>query len=206
MKKELNHFNKSLNKYEQPNLDKKRACDYQKRQKTSSDQLKHYQTKATILKDKSQRQQIKFDLTKATTLKDNSQRLKKQKDKTKKLHETNQFALINFKKTKNNLFCSLSSLFGLKQTLWSISGGQIKMNKGSNGRRKTRFTQRLVFKQLIAKMLSLGILFLVIHCKGTTTSKGYIFRNFYKKFKILLLKDLTGVPHNGCRPSNVRRV
>lgn len=115
-----------------------------------------------------------------------------------------EFCLVAFKKTKNNTYCTLSRLFGLQRTLWTISGGHASGSK-VNGRRKTRFTQRMVLKYAFEKLLGLGFKYLVIHCSGSAISKRYLFKNFYKRFKIVLLKDLTGVPHNGCRASNVRR-
>ena len=121
---------------------------------------------------------------------------------TKVVHE--EFCLMAFKKTKNNTYCTLSRLFGLPNTLWTISGGYASGSK-VNGRRKTRFTQRMVLKYAFEKLCGLGFKYLVIHCSGSAISKRYLFKNFTKRFKIVLLKDLTGVPHNGCRASNVRR-
>ena len=116
-----------------------------------------------------------------------------------------EFCLINFKKTKNNTYCVISGLFGQQKTLWSICGGQISPGS-TNGRRKTRYTQRMVIKKAIEKLLGLGFKYLVIHVTGPMISKRFIFKNFYKRFKIVLLKDLTGVPHNGCRAPSVRRI
>lgn len=114
------------------------------------------------------------------------------------------FCLMAFKKTKNNTYCTLSRLFGLQNTLWTISGGYASGSK-VNGRRKTRFTQRMVLNYAFEKLCGLGFKYLVIHCSGSAISKRYLFKPFYRRFKIVLLKDLTGVPHNGCRASNVRR-
>lgn len=117
-----------------------------------------------------------------------------------------EFCCLHFKKTKNNAYCVISQLFGRQKTLWRISGGMVHAQSKTNGRRKTRFTQRMIFKAALEKLLSMGFKYLVIHCSGTTISKRYIFRNFYKRFKIVLLKDKTGNAHNGCRAPNVRRV
>jgi small subunit ribosomal protein S11 len=122
------------------------------------------------------------------------------------LPSTEEFCLLHFKKTKNNTYCTISRLFGRQKTLWSISGGIVNSGSKTNGRRKTRFTQRMVFKYTLEKLLGLGFKYLVIHCSSPALSKRYIFKNFYKRFKIVLLKDLTPYAHNGCRASNIRRV
>lgn len=116
------------------------------------------------------------------------------------------FCLLHINKTKNNTHCVVSNLFGKQKTLWAISGGQIKSGHKANGRRKTRYVQRMVYASAIAKILALGFDYLVIHCKGMIASKHYIFKAFSSSLKIILLKDLTGVAHNGCRPAKMRRV
>ena len=118
-----------------------------------------------------------------------------------------EFCLLSVKKTKNNTHCSLSRLFGDRKTLWTMSGGKTPAaGSRSNGRRKSRYCQRMIFKAATEKLLGLGFKYLVIHCIGRAISKRYIFRNFYRRFRIVLLKDLLAIAHNGCRPKSVRRL
>ena len=112
------------------------------------------------------------------------------------------FCLVHINKTKNNTHCIISNLFGRQKTLWSTSGGT--QDNKVNGRRKTRYIQRMVAKSAIEKLLGLGLNFLVLHCKGTIISKRYILKTFSEHFTIILFKDLTSIPHNGCRPSKMR--
>jgi ribosomal protein S11 len=121
---------------------------------------------------------------------------------------SDEFCLVCVKKTKNNTHCSISRLFGDQKTLWTMSGGQAPGAAGSksNGRRKSRYCQRMIFKAAVEKLFGLGFKYLVIHCVGRAISKRYVFRNFYRRFRIVLLKDLLAVPHNGCRPKSVRRL
>lgn len=114
------------------------------------------------------------------------------------------FCVVIIKKTKNNTHCVINNLFGPLKTLWSTSGG-VYCNK-VNGRRKTRIVQRTVYKKVIDKILALGLQFLIIHYKGTTISKRFLFKWFSKHLTVLLIKDTTGVAHNGCRPPKIRRV
>jgi small subunit ribosomal protein S11 len=115
----------------------------------------------------------------------------------------NLFCLISINRTKNNTHASISNLFGKSKTQWSITAGQLKL---PGGRRKTRLSQRMVYKSCLEKTLSFGYRYAVIHCRGTRGSKVRIFRFFGDSLSILLIKDTTGAAHNGCRPPKVRRV
>jgi small subunit ribosomal protein S11 len=112
------------------------------------------------------------------------------------------FCLININRTKNNTHATISNLFGENKTLWSISAGQLKL---TGGRRKTRLSQRMVYKSCLQKALSLGYKYTVIHCRGRG-SKVRIFRFFGEALSVLLIKDTTAAAHNGCRPPKMRRV
>nr|AOC61508.1 ribosomal protein S11 [Rhexinema sarcinoideum] len=113
------------------------------------------------------------------------------------------FGLISLCSTKNNTHATISNLFGEKKTKWSISAGQLKLQ---GGRRKTRLSQRMIYKSCLEKALSFGYKYTVIHCKGTRGSKVRIFRFFGNSLSVLLIKDTTGAAHNGCRPPKIRRV
>lgn len=115
----------------------------------------------------------------------------------------NLFCLISLKRTKNNTHAIISNLFGENKTLWSISAGQFKL---PGGRRKTRLSQRMVYKSCLEKALSFGYKYTVIHCRGTRGSKVRIFRFFGEALSVLLVKDTTATAHNGCRPPKMRRV
>ena len=134
----------------------------------------------------------------------NKKRKKKQKTTTCNPNPGS-FFLINIKRTKNNTVTGLSNLFGHQRTLWTIRGGQIS-DFGSKGRRKTRYTQRMLFKSVVKKLLGFGAKHLVIQVKGFSASKRYIFKHFIKRFKIVMFKDITGIAHNGCRAPKARRV
>lgn len=113
------------------------------------------------------------------------------------------FGLISINRTKNNTHATISNLFGENKTKWSISAGQLKLQ---GGRRKTKLSQRMLYKSCLEKALSFGIKYTVIHCKGSRGSKVRIFRFFGSLLSVLLIKDTTGTAHNGCRPPKMRRV
>lgn len=115
----------------------------------------------------------------------------------------NHFCLITIKRTKNNTHATISNLIGDIKTKCHISAGQLKL---PGGRRKTRLSQRLIYKSCLEKAQSFGYKYTVIHCKGNRGSKVRIFRDFGNSLTVLLIKDTTGAAHNGCRPRKVRRV
>nr|YP_010216419.1 ribosomal protein S11 [Ulva intestinalis]UBR43440.1 ribosomal protein S11 [Ulva intestinalis] len=120
--------------------------------------------------------------------------------------QPSQFCLIHVNKTKNNLHCVISTLFGQKKTLWSISGGRMSRSVSSNSRRKTRYTQRMVYNAVIEKIFGLGLNYLVLHCKGTISSKRFILNLFNQHFTVVLLKHCNSVAHNGTKPPAKRRL
>jgi ribosomal protein S11 len=120
------------------------------------------------------------------------------------LPSTEEFCLLHF--NEEYLYHHKPLICSSKNFLWSISSGIVNSGSKTNGRHKTRFTQCRVFKYIFEKLLGLGFKYLVIHCSSPALSKRWIFKNFYKRFKIVLLKDLTPYAHNGCRASNGRRV
>lgn len=119
--------------------------------------------------------------------------------------QPHKFCLVHINKTKNNIHCAISSIFGKQKTLWSVSGGQVGSAR-LNSRRKTRYVQRIVYKATIEKMFGLGLQYVILQCKGTIPSKRYFFKIFNEFFTILLVKDLTNVAHNGTKPRNKRRI
>ena len=114
------------------------------------------------------------------------------------------FCLVSFKKTKNNAHLTISRLFGHQTTLASLSAGR-SHGASSNGRRKTRWSQRLLFQRAFEKLAALGVAYLVIHVCGPTVSKRYLYKHYGRRFKFVVLKDVAGLPHNGCRPPVLRR-
>jgi small subunit ribosomal protein S11 len=119
---------------------------------------------------------------------------------------SNLFCLINIYRTKNNTHAHLSTLFGENKTIKSFSAGIFTSSFTTKGRRKTRLSQRMVYKSCLEKALGYGYKHAVIHIKGSRGSKVRIFRFFGEELNLLLIKDTSGVAHNGCRPPKRRRI
>ena len=115
-----------------------------------------------------------------------------------------EFCLVSFKKTKNNAHLNLSRPFGDRRSLVTFSAGRGSLAP-ANGRRKTRWSQRLLFQRAFEKLVALGFTYLIFHVSGPTVSKRYLYKHYGRRFKLVLVKDITGVPHNGCRPPSLRR-
>ena len=90
-------------------------------------------------------------------------------------HGPDCFCLIHITRTKNNTHTVISNLFGIEKTKIILSAGLLSSGSKSKGGRKTKFSQRLVYKTTIEKALGLGYKFAVIHCKGDRGSKTRIF-------------------------------
>jgi ribosomal protein S11 len=111
------------------------------------------------------------------------------------------FGVVYIQKTKHNVHCSISNLFGHQTTLWSMRGGQVR-----GSRRKTRFSLRIVLQVAIRKLLTFGLTQLVFKLKGFLLNKQTLFKAFSKRFKMLLINYNVRLAHNGCRPPKIRRL
>lgn len=77
--------------------------------------------------------------------------------------------------------------------------------KGS--KKATPFAASKVAEAVFQTMVKLGIQKIAIYVKGIGSGRESAIRSFANKgLDIIYIKDLTPVPHNGCRPPKVRRV
>ena len=86
---------------------------------------------------------------------------------------------------------------------WASSGGQ-----GFKGSRKsTPFAAQLAAEDAGHKAMEHGMKSLSVFVKGPGSGRESALRALASTgFKITLIRDLTPVPHNGCRPPKRRRV
>ncbi len=103
--------------------------------------------------------------------------------------------------TFNNTIITITDEQG-KTLSWS-SGGNIGF-KGS--RKGTAYAAQLAAEKAGKELLSLGMKKLKIFVKGPGAGREAV-RTFQALgFEIEHIKDLTSIPHNGCRPRKRRRV
>lgn len=104
--------------------------------------------------------------------------------------------------TYNNVLISIMDVSG--NLLAMTSSGAL----GFKGPKKaTPFAASKVAESLIEKMQKIGLKDLYIFVKGVGSGRESAIRLFGSRgFNIISIKDITPMPHNGCRPRKPRRV
>lgn len=102
----------------------------------------------------------------------------------------------------NNTVITLTDLAG--NTLYWVSSGSI----GFKGAKKaTPFAASKVAEAVSAAVKKLGIEKISILVKGIGSGRESAIRSLAARgLEIVSIKDVTPIPHNGCRPPKVRRV
>lgn len=124
---------------------------------------------------------------------------KKKVKKTKRRVET---AIVHVQSTFNNTVVSITTPDG--EVLLRSSGGKLGF-KGS--RKGTPFAASQIASTLAKDMDQFGIKSLEVNMKGAGSGRDSVVRAFQGAgFMITTLRDVTPLPHNGCRPPKKRRV
>ena len=123
----------------------------------------------------------------------------KSKKKTKK-NISSGVAHIN--STFNNTIITITDTTG-NTISWSSSG-----NKGFKGSRKsTPFAAQLAAEEAGKKAMEHGMKHVEVVIKGPGNGRESAIRALGSTgLNITVIKDITPIPHNGCRPSKKRRV
>ena len=123
----------------------------------------------------------------------------KSKKKTKK-NIPSGIAYIN--STFNNTIITITDTTG-NTISWSSSG-----NKGFKGSRKsTPFAAQLAAEEAGKKAMEHGMKHVEVVIKGPGNGRESAIRALGSTgLNITVIKDITPIPHNGCRPSKRRRV
>ena len=110
--------------------------------------------------------------------------------------------IIHAKFSLNNTFLTLTDLLGNTKA-WSSCGSM----GFKGGKRSSRFSGQITAENLGNKAVNLGYNKVVLHLKGMGKGRNVCITGLKKSgIKILLIKDFTSVPHNGCRPPKFRRI
>nr|YP_009476722.1 ribosomal protein S11 [Proteomonas sulcata]AVM81215.1 ribosomal protein S11 [Proteomonas sulcata] len=111
-------------------------------------------------------------------------------------------AIFHVNSTFNNTLIVISDLKG--NILFSGSGGTIGL-KGS--KRSTGFASQNTANLLSKKAYKAGIRSVYVLVKGFGNGRELCLRGItMAKLKIINIKDITPIPHNGCRVRKKRRV
>ncbi|MDA3915368.1 MAG: 30S ribosomal protein S11 [Deltaproteobacteria bacterium] len=110
--------------------------------------------------------------------------------------------IVHIQSTFNNTIVTIADENG-NTISWSSAGMQ-----GFKGSRKsTPFAAKLVAEGAGAKAMEHGMKNIAVFVKGPGPGRESALRALHSLgFQISMIKDVTPVPHNGCRPPKRRRV
>jgi small subunit ribosomal protein S11 len=128
-----------------------------------------------------------------------SVRAKVQKKKVKKNIAT---GIAHIQSTFNNTVVTITDVNG-NAVAWSSAG-----SRGFKGSRKsTPFAAQLAAEEAARRAMEHGMRSIAVFVKGPGAGRESALRALQTAgFKVTLIRDVTPVPHNGCRPPKRRRV
>jgi small subunit ribosomal protein S11 len=110
--------------------------------------------------------------------------------------------VLHIHSTFNNTIVTISDLQG--NTLAWASAGQAGF-KGS--RKGTPFAAQVAAENVARRAADLGMRSVQVYVKGPGSGRESALRSLQAAgFTITIIKDVTPIPHNGCRPPKRRRV
>ena len=120
----------------------------------------------------------------------------------KKVRKNIQTGVAHISATFNNTIVSITDVSG-NVVAWSSSG-----TCGFKGSRKsTPFAAQLAAEEAARKAMEHGMRSVAVFVKGPGAGRESALRALQTAgFKVTLIRDVTPVPHNGCRPPKRRRV
>lgn len=127
---------------------------------------------------------------------------KKKSRKRKKVKRNIEKGQAHIKSTFNNTIVSITDEEG-KVIAWSSAG-----KVGYEGSRKsTPFAAQLAAENAADEAKEMGLKEIEIYVKGPGSGRESAIRTLESAgLNITLIKDITPIPHNGCRPPKRRRI
>lgn len=122
--------------------------------------------------------------------------------KKKKIKKNVTHGIAHIQSTFNNTIITITDMAG-NAVCWS-SAGSMKF-KGS--RKGTPFAAQVAAEDAARKAIDQGMKSIQVYVKGPGSGRESALRALQTAgFQITLIKDVTPIPHNGCRPPKRRRV
>ena len=120
----------------------------------------------------------------------------------KKVKKSVQTGIAHIQSTFNNTMITVTDVSG-NVLCWATAGAQ-----GFKGSRKsTPFAAQVAAEECSKKAMEHGVRQLSIYVKGPGSGRESAVRALQAAgIKITLIRDVTPIPHNGCRPPKRRRV
>jgi small subunit ribosomal protein S11 len=120
----------------------------------------------------------------------------------KKVKKNVQSGICHIQSTFNNTIVTITDVSG-NVVSWSSAG--VRGFKGS--RKSTPFAAQLAAEDAAKKAMDHGMRAISVYVKGPGSGRESALRALQQAgFKISLIRDVTPIPHNGCRPPKRRRV
>ncbi|MGB9496458.1 MAG: 30S ribosomal protein S11 [Dissulfuribacterales bacterium] len=110
--------------------------------------------------------------------------------------------IVHIQSTFNNTIITITDKQG-NAISWSSAGTQ-----GFKGSRKgTPFAAQVAAENAVRKAAEHGMRSVEVHVKGPGSGREAALRALQiAGFKVSIIRDVTSIPHNGCRPPKRRRV
>ena len=120
----------------------------------------------------------------------------------KKVRKNIQSGIAHIQATFNNTIVTITDVQG-NAVSWSSAG-----SRGFKGSRKsTPFAAQLAAEDAARKAQEHGMRSIGVYVKGPGAGREAALRALHTAgFKITHIRDVTPIPHNGCRPPKPRRV
>jgi len=127
---------------------------------------------------------------------------KGKKSGKKRTKNAPELGVAHIQATFNNTIVSITDLTG-NVLSWSSAGAQ-----GFKGSRKsTPFAAQVAAEKAANKVKDMGMKKLEVHIKGPGPGRESAIRSLQAAgMEIVVIRDRTPIPHNGCRPRKRRRV
>jgi len=110
--------------------------------------------------------------------------------------------IVHIQSTFNNTIVTITDPAG-NVVSWSSAG--VQGFKGS--RKSTPFAAQLAAEDAAKKAMEHGMRNVEVYVKGPGAGRESVLRSLQGAgFNVIMIKDVTPIPHNGCRPPKRRRV
>lgn len=126
----------------------------------------------------------------------------KKRGKTKKEKKNVPTGVVHIQSTFNNTIVTISDIDGNVIAQASAGMGGVK-----GSRKSTPFAAQIAARDAVRKAMDQGLRLAEVRVKGPGVGREAAIRALQiEGFTVTAIRDVTPIPHNGCRPPKRRRV
>lgn len=126
----------------------------------------------------------------------------KARQKTKKKVHVDAVGVAHIKASFNNVICTVTDVYG-NTISWSSAG----KNGFKGSRKNTPYASQVTAESAAKEAYDLGLRKIDVYVKGPGSGREAAIRALSTAgLQIMSIRDITPIPHNGCRPPKRRRV